>query len=406
VVVATARIWGLWLERHGHDLVLAGVPLFGHWQLRLRWPVVPAAVLGIVVIVLAPRLVARLRWWALLAATWTTVVAWSVALAAIDGATGFTKGVESKHEYLPFARAIPDIPAFLRSFTTELPQYPTHVKAHPPGMVVLLALLDRVGLAGSGAVAGLYIAGGGIAVVAVLVITRIIAGEHTARRAAPFLAAPPLAIWIATSADAFYAGVTIGAVALLAVSATRRGRGGIAIAAAAGVLFGCALHLSYGLVLAAPLAAAVLIARRQVRPALGAAAGASIVAGIFLLLGFNWVAGLGATRDVYAAGVAAQRPAWYFVVGNLGALALAVGPVVAAGATRVRGRLWWLVGAALVGVAAADLSGLSKAEVERIWLFLAIPLTAAAAGVSHQRRYLALHVAAGFALAVSFNAGW
>jgi methylthioxylose transferase len=42
---------------------------------------------------------------------------------------------------------------------------------------------------------------------------------------------------------------------------------------------------------------------------------------------------------------------------------------VIAGLARLRDRrAWWLVGAALVGVAAADLSGMSKAEVERIWL--------------------------------------
>ena len=60
---------------------------------------------------------------------------------------------------------------------------------------------------------------------------------------------------------------------------------------------------------------------------------------------------------------------------NLAALALAVGPAVFAGVRRLA---WWprraplavllLVGAVLLAVAVADVSGLSKSEVERIWL--------------------------------------
>jgi hypothetical protein len=64
----------------------------------------------------------------------------------------------------------------------------------------------------------------------------------------------------------------------------------------------------------------------------------------------------------------------------------------------------------LVGVLAADATGLSKAEVERIWLFLAIPLGVAAAALATSpvatRRWLAVHVAGGIALATSFRAPW
>ena len=61
--------------------------------------------------------------------------------------------------------------------------------------------------------------------------------------------------------------------------------------------------------------------------------------------------------------------------GNLGALLISAGPLVGAGVGHARGRLRRvprapaaLVGAAVATVLIADLSGMSKSEVERIWL--------------------------------------
>ncbi len=85
---------------------------------------------------------------------------------------------------------------------------------------------------------------------------------------------------------------------------------------------------------------------------------------VFLAAGFSWLAGLAATRAQYWAGVASRRPYSYFLVGNLAAFALAVGPAAAVGLARLRDRrTWLLVGGALVAVVAlADLSGMSKAR--------------------------------------------
>jgi len=62
-------------------------------------------------------------------------------------------------------------------------------------------------------------------------------------------------------------------------------------------------------------------------------------------------------------------------VGNLAALLLSAGPLLGAGLGRLaalRGNadrvVTWLVLGALAAVAVADLSRMSKAEVERIWL--------------------------------------
>ena len=89
----------------------------------------------------------------------------------------------------------------------------------------------------------------------------------------------------------------------------------------------------------------------------------------FGAVGFSWFAGLAATRHEYLVGVASRRPYRYFLFADLAAFALALGPAAVVAIARLRDRrVWLLVGAALGAIAVADLSGMSKAEVERIWL--------------------------------------
>jgi len=113
--------------------------------------------------------------------------------------------------------------------------------------------------------------------------------------------------------------------------------------------------------------------------------------GLAALGGFWWFDGLAATREAYALSLARVRPYHYFVVANLAAAAIAVGPAVWVGLTRLRrGEGWMLAAGALVAILLADLSGLSKAEVERIWLpflpWLVVGAAAAFAEASHSAR--------------------
>ena len=146
--------------------------------------------------------------------------------------------------------------------------------------------------------------------------------------------------------------------------------------------------LSYGLVLLAVIPITVAVARRRLRPLLVATIGAVLVGAVFLAAGFWWVAGLAATRERYCAGVASRRPYDYFLLGNLAAFALAIGPATVVGLAWLRDRrALLLVGGALLAVALADLSGMSKAEVERIWLpFVPWVLLACAAIVCTRAR--------------------
>jgi hypothetical protein len=137
-----------------------------------------------------------------------------------------------------------------------------------------------------------------------------------------------------------------------------------------------------------------------------AAVGAAVVVGAFTASGFWWLTGFDRVRVIYAASIAASRPYSYFVWANLAAMSFAVGPAVWAGARRAAAApralpaaAALLALAALAAIVVADLTGLSKAEVERIWLPFAVWLVVPSALLPRPRAWLAAQ--AGLALAVN-----
>jgi hypothetical protein len=261
---------------------------------------------------------------------------------------------------------------------------------------VLLSLLGRIGLGSPWVVAAIEIAGGACAVAAVLVTVRDVAGEDVARRAAPFVALAPVAIWIVTSADAFYAGVGAWAVAVVVLSTGRTGARSARSALVGGLLFGTVAFLSYGLVLLAVIPLVVAARRRRWRPIVLAALGAALVAATFAAAGFWWLDGLVATHARYYAGVASRRPYWPFFLADAACLAIVLGPALAVALVRLRDRRsWWIVGGALGAVVLAAVSGMSKGEVERIWLPFALwilPAGAVLAANGRGRGWLAVQL--------------
>ncbi|MDZ7732151.1 MAG: hypothetical protein U5R31_02765 [Acidimicrobiia bacterium] len=146
-------------------------------------------------------------WRTVLGLVAAATVAWAVALAATDGWAGISEPlVLPGDEYLLEVPGIDSPGQFLEEFTTNLDGYVVHVRSHPPGFLLLLWFLDAVGLGGTGSAAVLCIGGGAAAGLAVLLAVRDVAGAAAARRAAPFVALAPAAIWIATTADAFSPG--------------------------------------------------------------------------------------------------------------------------------------------------------------------------------------------------------
>lgn len=408
LLVVAGHLLGAALYERQPLVHIGAAPLVGSFDVRWSARALPALALAAAALAAAPALAARLRWRPLLAASWAAAVGWAVALAASDGLDALAAPLGSRFEQLTAVPLVGSPARFLATFSDALPGYATHVQGHPPGGVLVLWLADRAGLGGPAWAAALAIGCGALTAPAALVAVRALAGEAPARRAAPFLAFTPAAVWVATSLDALYAGVGATGVALfaLACSAPARRRAA-ALAAAAGVVLGAALALSYGIATLAAVVLAIALGRRRPAALAWAAAGTALVLGALLAARFNWLDGLQATREQYLAGVSRRRPYEQFLVISLAAFALAVGPAAAAGIARLRERGPWLLsGGALVALAAADLSGMSKGETERIWLYLAPWLLVATAALPRARGWLAAQLALALALQLGVRSPW
>ncbi|MEV4198385.1 hypothetical protein [Micromonospora globbae] len=402
-LLAAAVGVGIVLNARGVGLYADAAPLYATWRPHAGWGTPAALLVAVVVLAWGVRWARTARWGALLAAGWLASVAWTLSLALVDGwSAGLTRRLTVQAEYLHEVPGVGDVAGLLAGFTGRIldfqpDSWSTHTAGHPPGALLLFVWLDRVGL-GGGTVAGLAcVLVGATVAVSVPVTLRALGAPDAARAVVPFLVLLPGAVWVGASADGIFAGVVAAGLALLVVR-------GPVTALLGGVLLGFALYLSYGFVLVGVLALAVLALRpaARLRALLAGAAGVAAVAAAFTLAGFRWWEGYELVVARYYQGWGAERPYAYWIWANLAALLLCAGPVLgpalrravsgvvaaartgwrrAALATGVRaaGPVVLLPLAAAVAVAGADLSGLSKAEVERIWLPFAVWLLVAAA---------------------------
>nr|WP_088964556.1 hypothetical protein [Micromonospora purpureochromogenes] len=432
-LLAAAVAVGAVLNHRGVGLHADAAPLYATWRPHLGWGT-PAALL-VAGVVLGPglRWARTARWGPLLGGGYLAAVAWTLALALVDGwSAGLTRRLTPQAEYLHEVPGVTDVRRMLAGFTDRIldfqpDSWSTHTAGHPPGALLFFVGLDRVGLGGGTAAALACVLVGASVVVSVPLALRALGAGEAARAVLPFLVLLPGAVWVGASADGVFTGVVAAGLALLAVR-------GPATALAGGLLLGFALHLSYGFVLVGPLALAVLALRPSGRRGalVAGAAGVAAVVLAFTLAGFHWWQGYDRVVERYYQGWAADRPYGYWVWANLAALLLSAGPVVGpalrrtllaaragwrgtarsgagaaeapspapaiggfgrlvggllthrrpvAPASRVRllGPTVLLPAAAALAVVGADLSGMSKAEVERIWLPFAVWLLVAAA---------------------------
>ncbi|MEU8680406.1 hypothetical protein [Streptomyces sp. NPDC048611] len=407
VLFALAVLIGRLLNRtvYGAEGILRlGWPPLYAWWLPHAGPGTPAALaVAALVVVYGPPTARRLSWRALVPAVWGAAMAWTWSLALVDGGErGVAGRLTSSLEYLQAVDRVHDVPAFLRDFTHHIlvgsPHiWPAHVAGHPPGALLTFVGLDRIGLSGGAWAAAWCITVGSSFAAAVVVTVRALCGEQLARRAAPFLVLAPAAVWIGVSADGYFAGVSSCAVALLSLAATRTTRMPGLAAVGAGLLMGLAWYLSYGLTVLVVLGAAVLLLARSARPLPLVILGVLPWVAAFTAAGFWWLDGYTALVERYYQGAAKVRPYGYFVWANLAAQVLTVGLATVAGLCRAAGplrpavrgmrrrspagagALSVLVAAALCMMLLADLSGMSKAETERIWLTFAVWLLPACA---------------------------
>ncbi|MFJ7996121.1 hypothetical protein ACIQ7D_02960 [Streptomyces sp. NPDC096310] len=438
LLVTAAVLIGRHIQDTRHTLSVGWPPLLASWGPHLG-PGTPAAVLvAAATVAYGPALAARLPWRTLLPLVWGTATAWIYSLALIDGwHRGIAVRLTTRYEYLQVIDRFHDIPATLRDFTHHIligspDNWPAHVAGHPPAAPLTFVLLDRIGLRGGGWAGVWCITLGGTACVAVLIAIRALADERLARRAAPFLALAPAAVWMGTSADAYFAAVAAWAVALLALAVTR---GSLVAAGASGVLFGLTCYLSYGLTLFALIGAAVLtlghhgIRRRPVL-LLPLCAGLAVVPTAFTLAGFDWWEAYHLLVTRYYQGAGGIRPYGYWIWANLACTVLITGPATTAGLRRSaavlvlrRGRplahrggsgyradadarLAFLLAGVFLALVVADLSGMSKAETERIWLPFALWLLVSCAFLTRPRLWLTAQAVLALLLNHALMTGW
>jgi hypothetical protein len=423
------------MNRSGLPIVLPRPPLLAFWHPHVGWGT-PLAILSLLLGLRLQQLVTVLPWRRLLLAGWLLNLAWMCSLTLVDGLQrGWIEVLLDPNEYLHDLHRISDPRSFMSSFTHFIAFGPgvdgdlvwtTHVAGHPPLTTLIFWLLGRVGLGGGFWAGALCILVGSVASVALPATLRYLGAEAAGRRTVPFVALFPGTVWMAVSADGLFAGVAIGGLALVCLGAAR---GRILASLTGGLLLGIAVFLSYGLVLfgLVVLVATLLTVRQRglrcvLVPWLVATVGFAAVAVVHLALGFNWVSGLLALRIRYYQGIASQRPFSYFVYADFAAWLVSCSPLLAIGVVRsmavlsnrragpwTQDRIVALL--ALSGVLAAlvaDLSALSKAETERIWLSFGLIAYAGLALLRRRRATWALVTSAAWALLVNhlLNTGW
>ncbi|HEY1532021.1 MAG TPA: hypothetical protein VGF80_14465 [Galbitalea sp.] len=362
-------------------------PLHAHVLPRVGPGTIPAFAIAILAVIFAPRLARHLSYRWLLLGSFVVGLAWLLSLAFVDGVGGISAVLVQPHEYLVTARGVTNISTMLHEFISRIPLHSHHnwtvqVAGHPPGALLFFVFLVHIGL-GSGFAAGMAVTVIAATIpIAVLLTLRRLGAEVGARAAAPFLVLAPAAIWEAVSGDAVFAAVAAWGLFALACAATAKGWPRIVgWSLLSGALLGYTVFLSYGLVLLAILALAVLFIARSWRPIPIVLGVVAVIVFAFAAGGFEWWRAYPILSQRYYDGIASVRPYSYWIWGDLACLVISAGPVVgsaiAASISRVRSfrtepaDLRPIILLALAGLATvliADVSGMSKAEVERIWL--------------------------------------
>jgi len=404
-LVLEPRAFGTWL---GVPLP----PLFLFWEPTLE-PVAGLAAAALLVSALgAPRLLSpRLGPVPFAAAGLALGLGLRLVLSASRGGVGAWSapfaGAEGSTEYLP---AIPGVEGlglatWLDRFAEIQPSLPVHPSAHPPGTIALLHVL---GIDSAGAMATLTIAIGALAIPLTYLLARRLLDERSARVATLLVVFCPAAmIYGVSSADAMFA--TLGLLAAVPLAA----RGPLPRAAGAFALTLASLF-SWALLAVGAFAALLAWLRDGFRSALtlSLACAAAVVALHLLLFagtGYDPIGSLLTTGELYRGGISEERPFWYWVFGSPAAFLIAIGVPLAWYAAKgvAAGQRPALALAAIVVTAAV--LGFSKAETERIWLFMAPLACVAAAPCLGDRRLpavLTLLAAQAFATELLFDTRW
>jgi methylthioxylose transferase len=292
---------------------------------------------------------------------------------------------EGPNEYLPALTSFTyGTGFFLDRFAQLVPSLPVHSAGHPPG---LLLVMHALALDTPARLAAFCIAIGALSAPLTYALGRQVLSERDARVAGGLMAlAPGALLFGATSADAVYC--TLGLLAAIPLAANRPLLGG--------AILGVVTLFAWSLLGVLAWAAILVLARDGLKPALrlatlAAAAAVGVIAAFSLATGFDPLGTLHATSRVYELGIAARRPYAFWLFGSPVAFLLVLGLPIAWLALKADTPAALAI-AAVIAVSA--IAGFTKAETERIWLFLAPLVCLAAAPLVRRHRTLAAILAA------------
>jgi methylthioxylose transferase len=395
LLVAGTFAYGLAAKASGVRLGASLAPLLSGWSPALRPSAIPAVIVLGAAVAAAPALRSR------------RVSPWGFALAALGLglalrlALGFARrGAEGLYAVYEIgnhegdSEYLPALPAFefgtrffLDTFAEIGASLPVHAIGHPPGLLVLMHWL---GIDNAAGLAALTIGVGALSVPLAYLLARVLLDEDRARLATLlYVFAPSAVLYGVTSADALYA--TVGLLAALPLGlAIRRP----AAAAAGAPAFALASFLSYANLAIGAWAALVAWQRAGLRRALTLAAACAagllaFYAALHLATGYDPVGVFHAAETVYREGIASRRPYAFWVLGSPSAFLVALGLPIAWLAVRAAGAGDAVARALLAVLVIAAVLGFTKAETERIYLFL-VPLACVAAATALPARRLPL----------------
>jgi hypothetical protein len=351
----------------------ASAPFLGRYKIRIGPGSIlaPLVAAGVLWAAATPRF-ARLRWHKIQLFGYMAGLLWAIALALVDGWSGLTKALGSPEEYLGDVRQVGSEPLrYLRHFTTDAAYHSVASRGHPPGPVLFLWALQRIGVTDHIVLGFLITAVSVLTIPLVLAAVRDSVGEEAARRYLPVLVLAPYAIWTAVSLDGLVA--VLGAAAIVSgLRASRlrvRGWAATGWAVLAGLLVGVAALFSYSAPWLGLSLVCVYFARRRASLNVLSGVGALLPVLGAQLLGFGWSDGLVAAETDYASRVAPHRSVLWWSAISVVVVLLAAGPPLFASARKVRNTAMWPF---LAGAGAAVMfsiaAGLARGGVEHAWL--------------------------------------
>ncbi len=412
-VLAAAVRNGRALQRATYWVYLGAAPLVGRdpddgWTWRFGWSLIAAVVLaGLLAVAVSSGWWFRLSSNVVIALTSLGSGMFAVLLALVDGRDGLLYGAVDKTEYYANLPKTPPARQFVESFLDRINEYSVHVRGHPPGFTLVLKFFKALGFQGPWFVVVLSLVGTMVLPAAMLITVRAFAEagdsgdiadkSDVVARVAPLLMVSPFAIWMMTSADAFYTavGACVVAACALGLRAATRHRA-LLWGLVGGVVFGLLLFLTYGgatfaFVIAMPLILPLFRRLSGAVPTLiGGVVGTAAIVGMCASFGFWWLDGAVEVKGQYWAGTAQYRPRGYFSYSNLATTLFAIGPVTYAGFMRTRNlkptHIRPLIFGGAIALLVSHVSQYSRGEVERIWLlFFPWLVIAGAAFVQRER---------------------